>query len=64
VGDGGLLLPPDDVEGMARALVRLATDDGLYIDMSSRALAQAAKFTWERTAQETLAAYRDVVDLA
>lgn len=64
VGDGGLLLPPDDVEGMARALVRLATDDGLYIDMSSRALAQAAKFTWEHTAQETLAAYRNVVDLA
>jgi glycosyltransferase involved in cell wall biosynthesis len=63
VGDGGLLLPPDDIEGMAKALVRLATDDSLYVEMGSRALAQAAKFTWKQTAQETLAAYRDVVDV-
>jgi glycosyltransferase involved in cell wall biosynthesis len=61
VGDGGLLLSPDDIEGMATALVRLATDDSLYVEMGSRALAQAAKFSWKQTALETLAAYRDVV---
>jgi glycosyltransferase involved in cell wall biosynthesis len=63
VGDGGLLLPPDDAEGMARAMIRLATDDGLYVDISSRALAQAARFSWEQTALETLTAYRDVVNV-
>jgi glycosyltransferase involved in cell wall biosynthesis len=58
VGKGGLLLPPDDVEGMAQALVRLATDTDFRAELSRRALAQAARFSWEQTAQETLAAYR------
>jgi len=61
VGDAGVLLPPDDAEGMAGALIRLATDDGFRAELSRRALAQAARFSWERTARETLAAYRDVV---
>jgi glycosyltransferase involved in cell wall biosynthesis len=59
VGDGGVLLPPDDVEGMAEALIRLATDEGFRADLSRRALAQAARFSWERTARETLAAYQE-----
>jgi glycosyltransferase involved in cell wall biosynthesis len=61
VGDAGVLLPPDDVEGMAGALIQLATDDGFRAELSRCALAQAARFSWERTARETLAAYRDVV---
>jgi len=62
VGDAGVLLPPDDVEGMARALVQLATDDGFRAELSRRALAQATRFSWGRTARETLAAYQEVVD--
>lgn len=60
VGDGGLLMAPDDIAGMAKALVRLASDDSLYVDMGSRALAQAAKFSWSQTTRQTLTAYRDV----
>jgi glycosyltransferase involved in cell wall biosynthesis len=60
VGDAGVLLSPDDVEGMARALIQLATDDSLHAELSRRALTQAARFSWERTARETLAAYREV----
>ncbi len=62
VGDAGVLLPPDDAEGMADALIQLATDDTFRAELSRRALAQAARFSWERTARETLAAYQDVVD--
>jgi glycosyltransferase involved in cell wall biosynthesis len=62
VGDAGILLPPDDAEGMAGALIQLATDDGFRAELSRRALAQAARFSWEHTARETLAAYQDVVD--
>jgi len=61
VGDAGVLLSPDDAEGMAGALIQLATDDDFRAELSRRALAQAARFSWERTARETLAAYRDVV---
>ena len=60
VGDAGVLLPPDDAEGMAGALIQLATDDDFRAELSRCALAQAARFSWQRTAQETLAAYRDV----
>ena len=61
VGDAGVLLPPDDAEGMASALIQLATDEGFRAELSRRALAQAACFSWERTARETLAAYQDAV---
>ena len=61
VGDAGVLLPPDDAEGMAGALIQLATDEGFRAELSRRALAQAARFSWERTARETLAAYQDAV---
>ena len=61
VGNAGVLLPPDDAEGMASALIQLATDDTFRAELSRRALAQAARFSWERTARETLAAYQDVV---
>lgn len=61
VGSAGVLLPPDDAEGMAGALIRLATDEDFQTEMSRRALAQAAHFSWERTARETLAAYHEVL---
>jgi len=62
VGDAGILLPPDDAGGMAEGLIRLATDTDFRAELSRRALAQAARFSWERAARETLAVYRDVVD--
>jgi glycosyltransferase involved in cell wall biosynthesis len=61
VGEGGVLLDPMDAEGMAGALIQLATDEAFHTDIRRRALDQAATFSWERTAQETLAAYREVL---
>jgi glycosyltransferase involved in cell wall biosynthesis len=61
VGSAGVLLPPDDAEGMAGALIQLAIDEDFRTEMSHRALAQAVQFSWERTARETLAAYREVL---
>ena len=61
VGDAGILVAPDDVPGMAEALIAVATDAGLRARLSARAVVQAARFSWERTAQETLAAYEEVL---
>ena len=61
VGDGGILLRPDDAKGMADVLVRLAHDEGFRAQLSRRAVAQAARFSWEITARSTLAAYRDAL---
>ncbi len=54
IGDGGMLFPPDDAEGMAGALIRLVTSDIFRAELSCRARVQAARFSWERTARETL----------
>ncbi len=59
VGSAGILLPPDDAEGMAGALLQLVQDDAFRAEMRRRALEQARRFSWEETAHRTLEAYRD-----
>jgi glycosyltransferase involved in cell wall biosynthesis len=58
VGDAGLYVAPDDVDGLARAMHKLATDPELRQTLSQAALAQSARFTWSKTAHGTLSAYR------
>jgi glycosyltransferase involved in cell wall biosynthesis len=62
VGNAGVLLPPDDAAGMAGALIQLTVDEEFRAEMSRRALAQSARFSWDRTARATLAAYSDAVN--
>ena len=57
IGDGGLLIEPDDVDGLSEAMSRLWRDANLRADLSRRALAQAAHFSWNETARQTLKAY-------
>jgi glycosyltransferase involved in cell wall biosynthesis len=61
VGDAGILAPPDDARGIAGALIAVATDPRLRDQLSQRALAQAARFSWEKTARQTLQAYKETV---
>lgn len=51
----GLLVDPDDAEGLAEALVRVLTDTPLRTDLSARGRAAAAAFRWERTLAPVLA---------
>jgi alpha-1,3-rhamnosyl/mannosyltransferase len=59
-GDAALLFEPTDVESITRALNRISHDDMLRAQLSARGLNQAARFSWERTARETLELYRKV----
>ncbi len=63
VREGGILVDPADIEGMATALVRLLTDDAFHAELRRRALQRATRFTWETTARETFAAYERAVKL-
>lgn len=58
VGDGGILLAPHDVEGMAGALLQILIDDAFYHQLREAALDQSRRFSWEKTAIDTLTAYR------
>ena len=56
-GDAALYVDsPQDVAAWESALVRILEDDALRVDLSQRGPRQAAKFSWERTTRETLAA--------
>ncbi len=61
VGEAGLLVNPDDPDDIAQALARALTDEPLRARMRELGLAQAARFTWEETARQTLAIYRMVL---
>jgi glycosyltransferase involved in cell wall biosynthesis len=61
VGAAGMLVDPHDARAMAGALIAVCTDEALHDDLRERALAQAAKFSWEKCARETVAAYEDVL---
>ena len=54
VGSAGFTLDPDDAEGIAGAIIACAIQDDLRADLRQRGLEQAARFSWERTAAQTL----------
>ena len=60
-GDAALLVDPDDVAAITAALRRVLADADLAAELRRRGLAQAARFSWQRTAQETLAVYRQLI---
>ena len=59
-GDAALLVDPTDAGAIAAGLERLLAEPGLRDDLALRGRARAATFTWERTAQATLAYLRSV----
>lgn len=54
VGDGGLLVPPQDRDALIDALRLVLEDEALRTALIERGRAQAAAFTWERTATGVL----------
>lgn len=63
VGDAALLHAPDDIQGFTNSIERVLTDPNLAHDLRRRGPAQAAKFSWDKSAQETLEVYCKVTDI-
>lgn len=57
-GDAALLFEPTDTASMAEVLHRLLNDVNLRANLRQRGLCRAEQFSWQQTAQETLALYR------
>lgn len=57
VGKAAVLVDPNDVDSIAAGLSRLLYDQSLRQDLSVKGLKQAAKFSWQHTASQTLAVF-------
>jgi glycosyltransferase involved in cell wall biosynthesis len=58
VGDAAVLVDPGDVEGFAAGLDAVLHDSALQSRLVDAGRRRAKEFSWERTADETLAVYR------
>ncbi len=61
VGDAALSVDPADMQGMVEAMRSVLTQRALADDLRARSLRRAARFSWRRTASETLAVYEEAV---
>jgi alpha-1,3-rhamnosyl/mannosyltransferase len=61
-GDAALLFDPLSVADIAAAVDRLLADDALRADLAARGRERAAGYSWQRTADGTLAAYDAALD--
>ena len=59
-GSAALLVEPSDVEDIAQAMKRVLTDPKQSKRMVTAGLVQAKKFSWQKTAEQTLAVYQKV----
>lgn len=60
-GSAALLLDPDDIDGWVETIHRVLSDSELRREMVAKGYPQAQGFTWRKTAEATLAIYRQAV---
>lgn len=60
VGDAGVMVPPEDVDALARAIGDLLADPERRALLGQRGIARAKRFTWQESARRLLEVYRKV----
>ncbi|HEY0300782.1 MAG TPA: hypothetical protein VGC36_05595, partial [Rhizomicrobium sp.] len=61
-GAAALLVEPHDGDALVDAIGRVLHDAALRDRLRHAGFAQAAQFSWERTARETLAVYEEAIN--
>lgn len=62
VGDAGITIDPTNVNELADAMIKIISDTSLKDEMVKKGLKRAKKFSWIRTAKETLSVYEEVYE--
>jgi glycosyltransferase involved in cell wall biosynthesis len=57
LGEAGFAVEPEDARSMAGAIISTVIQDNLRAELKQKAAQQAAVFSWEKTAAETLLVY-------
>jgi glycosyltransferase involved in cell wall biosynthesis len=61
IGSAGFTIDPDDYRQFGGSIIATLVQEELAAEMRHKGLEQAAKFSWEKTATETLAVYDSLV---
>lgn len=60
VGDGGIMVDPLDVAGLAEKMTKLLSDDQVRKENIRYNLSRCQQFSWEKCAQQTIEVYKEV----
>ena len=60
VGEAGIMVNPYDTDSLVKAMRQVLTDAKLRDDMIRKGFEQSKRFSWEKTARETLEVYNKV----
>ena len=61
VGEAGRYIDPYDVDSIAKGISEVFNDPSLQKELSQKGIIQSRKFTWRKTADETMGVYESVV---
>jgi glycosyltransferase involved in cell wall biosynthesis len=61
LGAGAVLLSPDDADAWVEEIIHLTEDDSRRYELAEYGQENARRFSWEKTARETLEVYSSVV---
>ncbi|MDP2638348.1 MAG: glycosyltransferase family 1 protein [Candidatus Levybacteria bacterium] len=62
VGEAGKYVDPYDVESIANGIAQVFNNKDLQKELSWKGIVQSKKFTWRRTAEETVSVYKGIVN--
>lgn len=60
VGEAAIQINPRDIDGLAKAIQKVLTNENLRKKMTREGFKQVHKFSWERATQKTLKIYQEV----
>jgi len=61
IGEAGRFIDPYDVDSIAKGISEVFDSPVLQKELSKKGIIQAKKFTWKKTAEETMSVYKEVV---
>jgi glycosyltransferase involved in cell wall biosynthesis len=63
VGDGGILVDPLNIDEITEKILLLLMDKALRRDIGEKGLVQSQKFSWEKSAAQTVALYKQTCQM-
>lgn len=63
MGDAGRQVEPNDIDSISEGIKEVFNDPNLQRELSQRGMVQSKKFTWRKTADETMNVYKSITGL-